>query len=270
MSDADENAENINRGGDDGYADHDENHDDYSDEGDAELKERKGTMSIADLYVPSHITKHRIVTGGRTPKQLQFLTEWHPGWTADISLAKSVIRKHPIESVYFVNYKPSWEPYSEYYDTITPNMIEDYKTDSGVKTFGSTIDKLVEDLSLKQRRSLKAEDIYPNYEFEYNEVSESDSGQDDHEVEGALTNPQIRKKKEDALKKTRQPDHEAFWPNERLIVGVQRTVEMHLTACTENTYAMSFNLLLTSPRGPHGCLILLRSHHARSEELLCN
>jgi hypothetical protein len=195
MSDADENAENINRGGDDGYADHDENHDDYSDEGDAELKERKGTMSIADLYVPSHITKHRIVTGGRTPKQLQFLTEWHPGWTADISLAKSVIRKHPIESVYFVNYKPSWEPYSEYYDTITPNMIEDYKTDSGVKTFGSTIDKLVEDLSLKQRRSLKAEDIYPNYEFEYNEVSESDSGQDDHEVEGALTNPQIRKKR---------------------------------------------------------------------------
>ena len=47
-----------------------------------EQKEGQG-MLIADLYVPSCIHNHRIVRGGRTPAQIQFLVEWLPGWTAD-------------------------------------------------------------------------------------------------------------------------------------------------------------------------------------------
>ena len=35
-------------------------------------------MLIADHYVPIHITKHRIVRGGGTAAQMQFLVEWLP------------------------------------------------------------------------------------------------------------------------------------------------------------------------------------------------
>ena len=175
------------------HDDHDEDPDFHSDilSDETELEEKKEKMSIADLYVPSHITKHRILTRGRSPKQLQFLTEWHPGWTTDKSLAKSVIRKHPKEdNLYYVTYKASWEPYTEYYDTITPKMIRDYKKDYDVTSFGSDFDNLVEKLSSKERRSLKANDIYPNYEFEYTEVLDSVNEED-----GSLMNPPTRKKR---------------------------------------------------------------------------
>ena len=83
----------------------------YGDEDVPETKENKqeekAGMVIADLYVPSHITKHRIVRGGRGPIQLQFMVDWHPGWTSDRSLAQSVIRKHPSEDLYFVKYRSS-------------------------------------------------------------------------------------------------------------------------------------------------------------------
>jgi hypothetical protein len=62
-------------------------------------QEEKAGMIIADLYMPSHITKHRIVRAGRGPIQLQFMVEWHPGWTSDIALAHSVIRKHSSEAL---------------------------------------------------------------------------------------------------------------------------------------------------------------------------
>ena len=86
-------------------------------------RKARPAMLIADLFVPSHINNHRIVRGGRTPAQIQFLVEWLPGWTSDESLAQKVVRKHPNEDLWFVQYRTSWEPYSVYYDTITPDMI---------------------------------------------------------------------------------------------------------------------------------------------------
>ena len=69
-------------------------------------QEEKAGMVIADLFVPSHITKHRIARGGRGPIQLQFMVEWHPGWTSDRSLARSVIRKHPNEDIFLSRIDP--------------------------------------------------------------------------------------------------------------------------------------------------------------------
>ena len=115
----------------------------------------KPGMSIADLYVPSHIHNHRIVKGGRTAAQIQFQVEWCPGWTADKSLAQEVIRKHASEDLWFVEYRSSWEPYSFHYDTITPDMINDYRIENGIESFGSGFDKLIEALSKKERQSLE-------------------------------------------------------------------------------------------------------------------
>jgi hypothetical protein len=111
-------------------------------------------MMIADLYIPSHIHNHRIVRGGRTPAQIQFLVEWKNGWTADRLLAQNILRKHASSDLWFVNYKSSWEPYSEYYDTITPDMINTYRRENGIEQFGSGFDKQIEALSKKDRKSL--------------------------------------------------------------------------------------------------------------------
>jgi hypothetical protein len=142
----------------------------------AEAAERKQqepnprAMFIADLFLPSHITNHRTVRRGRGPAQLQFLVEWFPGWTADKSLAKKVIRKHPSEDLFFVRYRSSWEPYSKYYDTITPDMVCEYKTTKEIQSFGPEFDREIEVLSAKERQSLAAEDLYPNYQFIYKEA----------------------------------------------------------------------------------------------------
>ena len=63
---------------------------------------------IADLYLPQKLIRHRIVRGGGTPPQLQFLTQWKDGWTSDISLAKHITRKHPTEDLFFCSYKDCW------------------------------------------------------------------------------------------------------------------------------------------------------------------
>jgi hypothetical protein len=131
-------------------------------------------MLIADLYVPSHIQSHRIVRGGRTPAQIQFQVEWKNGWTADKSLAKTVIRQHANQDLWFVEYRSSWEPYTSYYDTISHDMINAYRTNYDIESFGSGFDQLIEALSGTQRQSLEAEDLYPNYQFDYVEVSDDD------------------------------------------------------------------------------------------------
>ena len=136
-------------------------------------QEQKAGMIIADLYVPSHITKHRIARGGRGPIQLQFMVEWLDGWTSDRSLARSVIRKHPYEDLFFVKYRSSWEPYTDYYsDSVTSEMVRKYKSEYDIDCFGSGLDQEIETLSKKERRSLKAEDLYPNYRFVYEEPSD--------------------------------------------------------------------------------------------------
>ena len=134
-------------------------------------KEGQG-MLIADLYVPSCIHNHRIVRGGRTPAQIQFLVEWLPGWTADKTLAQKVIRKHLDQDLWFVQYSKSWEPYSYHYDTIRPAMIDAYRNDNDIEFFGSGFDEQIEALSNKERQSLAAEDLYTKYHFDYEEVSE--------------------------------------------------------------------------------------------------
>jgi hypothetical protein len=158
-------------------------------------KARRG-MLIADLYLPSHIRNHRIVRGGRTAAQIQFLVEWRPGWTSDISLAQKVIRKHASEDLWLVEYRPSWEPYSDYYDTITPDMINTYRSDNGIELFGSGFDKQIEALSKKERQSLVAEDLYPNYRFEYEEVSEDQCRSDAEQAEPPSRKRRGRPKKD--------------------------------------------------------------------------
>ena len=150
-------------------------------------KTRTG-MLIADLYVPSHIHSHRIVRGGRTAAQIQFLVEWFPGWTADKSLAQTVIRKHASEDLWFVRYRSSWEPYSDYYDTITPDMISTYRSENAIEQFGSGFDSLIEALSKRERLSLAAEDLYYAEDlFEYEEVSDDHIGSD--------ADPSLRKRR---------------------------------------------------------------------------
>jgi hypothetical protein len=155
-------------------------------------QEEKVMMAIADLYVPSHLTKHRIVRRGRGPIQLQFMVEWHPGWTSDRSLARSVIRKHPSEDLFFVEYRSSWEPYTDYYDTITPDMVTEYKNKNDIEQFGSGIDQKIKALSKKDRRSLVGQDMYPNYQFEYLEASE-DEFDDSSTDDGELVPPPLKK-----------------------------------------------------------------------------
>ena len=159
-------------------------------------------MLIADHFVPSHIQNHRIVRGGRTAAQIQFQVEWKNGWTADKSLAQKVIRKHESENMWFVQYRSSWEPYSEYYDTITPDMINTYRNDKGIELFGSGFDEQIEALSKKQRLSLTAEDVYDQYQFEYQEVSEDQCGSDEQ------ADPPLKKRlgrpKKDKLPKQRR------------------------------------------------------------------
>ena len=165
-----------------------------SDDGKDKAPEERKTgpaMVIADLFVPSHITNHRIVRGGRTPAQIQFLVEWLPGWTADKSLAQEVIRKHPSEDVWFVQYRSSWEPYSEYYDTITPEMISTYRHDNNIETFGSGFDEKIKALSIKERQSLVAEELYPNYRFHYEEVPLDQCGSNAEQV----AEPPLRKRR---------------------------------------------------------------------------
>ena len=183
----------------------------YGDEDVPETKENKqeekAGMVIADLYVPSHITKHRIARGGRGPIQLQFMVEWLDGWTSDRSLARSVIRKHPYEDLYFVKYRSSWEPYTEYYDTVTTDMVRAYETQNDIERFGSGLDQDIEALSKKERRSLKAEDIYPNYQFQYEEPSD-DQCDDASAGDESLVPPPLRKRRgrpyKDDLQKQRR------------------------------------------------------------------
>ena len=162
-------------------------------------KARPG-MLIADLYVPSYLRKHRIVRGGRTAAQIQFLVEWENGWTADKSLALKVIRKHVSADLWFVQYKSSWEPYSDYYDTITPDMINTYQSDNAIEMFGSGFDKQIEALSKRERKSLAAEDLYPNYQFDYEEVSEDQCGSDEEQAEPPLRKRRGRPKKDKSPK----------------------------------------------------------------------
>ena len=166
-------------------------------------RKARPAMLIADLFVPSHINNHRIVRGGRTPAQIQFLVEWLPGWTSDESLAQKVVRKHPNEDLWFVQYRTSWEPYSAYYDTITPDMISQYKADNNIDTFGPGFDEKIEALSRKERQSLAAEDLYPNYQFHYKEVSEDQCGSDAEQVEPPLRKRRGRPKKDNAPKQRR-------------------------------------------------------------------
>jgi hypothetical protein len=177
----------------------DDGDDEDDDEDVREIKdnkqEEKSGMVIADLFVPSHITKHRIARGGRGPIQLQFMVEWHPGWTSDRSLARSVIRKHPSEDLFFVKYRSSWEPYTDYYDTVTPEMVREYKSRNDIEDFGSGLDKNVLALSKKERRSLKAEDLYPNYHFEYCEEPSDDHTDDSSDGDGELIPPPLRKRR---------------------------------------------------------------------------
>ena len=168
-----------------------------------QVQKARAGMLIADLYVPSHIHNHRVVRGGRTPAQIQFLVEWCPGSTADQSLAQKVIRKHASEELWFVQYRSSWEPYSDYYDTITPDMINTYKTDNDIELFGSGFDKVIEALSEKERQSLVAKDLYANYQFDYVEVSEELCGSEADQADPPLKKRRGRPKKDKPPKQRR-------------------------------------------------------------------
>ena len=159
------------------------------------------TMIIADHYIPNKLIKHRIVRGGSTPPQIQFLTEWENGWTSDITLAQNVIRKHPHEDLWFVSYRASWEPFNEYYDIITPEMINVYKKQSGITRYGFGFDEMVDKVSGKERQNLAPEEIHPTYRFDYEEVEEAE---DDEDREPALRKKRGRPTKTKSSKKPRE------------------------------------------------------------------
>ena len=71
-------------------------------------------------------------------------------------------------------------------------MIRQYKSRNDIEDFGSGLDKNVLTLSKKERRSLKAVDLYPNYHFEYCEEPSDDHTDDSSDGDGELIPPPLR------------------------------------------------------------------------------
>jgi hypothetical protein len=123
---------------------------------------------MVDFYIPKEIDRHRIARGGGTPPQLQFLVQWNEGWTNDVTLAKRIIKKHPVEKdLYFVEYKPSWEISTNH---SIQNLIPVYKTKHGISTFGLQFDN---DIEQTVQKDLDVSTIIPNYTFSYEERSDN-------------------------------------------------------------------------------------------------
>ena len=98
---------------------------------DANNTRRKSYM--VDFYIPDQIVDHRVVRGGGSPPQLQFLVEWKDGWTEDKKLAKHILKRHHLENtLFFVKFKKSWEPYVN--QTIK-YLIATYKAKRSISTF---------------------------------------------------------------------------------------------------------------------------------------
>jgi hypothetical protein len=108
------------------------------------------------------IEKHKVVKGGQTPPQLQFLVRWQDGYTTNKHLG-SVIHKHPTEiGLYFIKYKPSWEPYNNYAIT---HLIPPYKVEQKISGFGDPFDQEIKDLIPKNFDH----DAIQTYKFQYEE-----------------------------------------------------------------------------------------------------
>ena len=73
-------------------------------------------------------------------------------------------------------------------------MVRKYKSEYDIDCFGSGLDQEIETLSKKERRSLKAEDLYPNYRFVYEEPSD-DQCDDSSAGDEALVPPPLRKRR---------------------------------------------------------------------------
>ena len=78
---------------------HQNSEEDIDDEFDQEAQDvnlKKGTgkeerkMHIADYYQPTAIEKHKVVKGGKTPPQLQFLVRWQDGYTTNKHLGSVI------------------------------------------------------------------------------------------------------------------------------------------------------------------------------------
>ena len=168
-----------------------------------EHKHDKRDMFIADLYLPQKLIRHRIVRGGGTPPQLQFLTQWQDGWTSDISLAKNVIRKHPTEDLWLVAYKDSWEPLSN--DVITYAMITLYKEEHKIQQFGFGFDELLKKISIQNRPPIRTETIHPSNIFHYVEV-EQDLDELEPPMRRKRGRPKTGKQKEKRIPQQHQKD----------------------------------------------------------------
>ena len=145
-----------------------EDMDDEFDQEGQDLNLKKGTgkeerkIHIADYYQPTAIQKHKVVKGGKTPPQLQFLVRWQDGYTTNKHLG-SVIHKHPTEiGLYFIKYKPSWEPYNNYAIT---HLIPQYKVEQKISDFGDPFDQEIKDLIPKDFDH----DAIQTYKFQYEE-----------------------------------------------------------------------------------------------------
>ena len=83
-------------------------------------------------------------------------------------------------------------------------MINAYKNENEIEQFGSGLDKQIKTLSTKDRQSLVAEDLYPNYHFQYEEVQEDQCGSDEKQAEPPLRKRRGRPKKDTPPKQRRR------------------------------------------------------------------
>ena len=139
------------------------------------MKRERCTLQI--IINQQQIEKHRVATGGKTPAQLQFLVRWQDGYTTNKHLG-TIIHQHPTEiGLYFIKYKPSWEPYNNYAIT---HLIHQYKADQKISGFGDPFDQEIRDLIPKDFNR----DAIQTYSFQYEERVNAHEGIDVEDPSG--------------------------------------------------------------------------------------